>query len=121
MTNRLPSSLVCAGALTPSGAGRGVRWLMLVLAERDPRPGRPRQCSTREKLSPAQLHFMGQVELSLPVAENASAAAGPSILMGLSIGALVLAIYGYPLYPLAREQFLDDLEDKAKASGTNHP
>ncbi|XP_068923721.1 cytochrome c oxidase assembly factor 3 homolog, mitochondrial [Petaurus breviceps papuanus] len=77
----------------------------------------------REKLSPAQLHFMRQVELS-QWQKTLPQRRGRNILTGLSIGALVLAIYGYTFYSVAQERFLDDLEDKAKAarvkaSGTN--
>ncbi|XP_074117756.1 cytochrome c oxidase assembly factor 3 homolog, mitochondrial [Sminthopsis crassicaudata] len=79
----------------------------------------------RDKLSPAQLHFMRQVELS-QWQKTLPQRRGRNILTGLSIGALVLAIYGYTFYSVSQERFLDDLEDKAKAArvktaGTSTP
>ncbi|XP_072502684.1 cytochrome c oxidase assembly factor 3 homolog, mitochondrial [Notamacropus eugenii] len=79
----------------------------------------------REKLSPAQLHFMRQVELS-QWQKTLPQRRGRNIVTGLSIGALVLAIYGYTFYSVSQERFLDDLEDKAKAArvksaGANSP
>ncbi|XP_036604485.1 cytochrome c oxidase assembly factor 3 homolog, mitochondrial-like [Trichosurus vulpecula] len=84
----------------------------------------------QEKLSLAQLHFMQQVELS-KWQKTFPQRRERNILTGLSIGALVLAIYGYTFYSVAQEWFLDDLEDKVKAAtvkaarvkaaGTNSP
>ncbi|XP_004327615.3 cytochrome c oxidase assembly factor 3 homolog, mitochondrial [Tursiops truncatus] len=70
---------------------------------------------TRDKLTPAQLQFMRQVQLAqwqkmLPQRRTRN------IVTGLSIGALVLAIYGYTLYSVSQERFLDELEDDAKAA-----
>ncbi|CAK7290634.1 cytochrome c oxidase assembly factor 3 homolog, mitochondrial [Vulpes vulpes] len=70
---------------------------------------------TREKLTPAQLQFMRQVELAqwqkrLPQRRTRN------ILTGLGIGAVVLAIYGYTFYSVSQERFLDELEDEAKAA-----
>uniref|UniRef100_A0A6I8PDB4 Cytochrome c oxidase assembly factor 3 n=2 Tax=Ornithorhynchus anatinus TaxID=9258 RepID=A0A6I8PDB4_ORNAN len=70
---------------------------------------------TREKLTPAQLYFMRQVELAqwqkaLPQRRTRN------ILTGLGIGALVVAIYGYTFYSVAQERFLDDLDDQARAA-----
>ncbi|XP_007955933.1 cytochrome c oxidase assembly factor 3 homolog, mitochondrial [Orycteropus afer afer] len=70
---------------------------------------------TREKLTPAQLQFMRQVQLAqwqktLPQRRTRN------IVTGLSIGALVLAIYGYTFYSVSQERFLDELEDEAKAA-----
>ncbi|XP_074079932.1 cytochrome c oxidase assembly factor 3 homolog, mitochondrial [Macrotis lagotis] len=79
----------------------------------------------RDKLSPAQLHFMRQAELA-QWQKTLPQRRGRNILTGLGIGALVLAIYGYTFYSVAQERFLDDLEDQAKAArmktaGTNSP
>ncbi|XP_029782795.1 cytochrome c oxidase assembly factor 3 homolog, mitochondrial [Suricata suricatta] len=70
---------------------------------------------TREKLTPAQLQFMRQVQLAqwqktLPQRRTRN------IVTGLGIGALVLAIYGYTFYSVSQERFLDELEDEAKAA-----
>ncbi|XP_004484653.1 cytochrome c oxidase assembly factor 3 homolog, mitochondrial [Dasypus novemcinctus] len=70
---------------------------------------------TREKLTPAQLQFMRQVQLAqwqktLPQRRTRN------LVTGLSIGALVLAIYGYTFYSVSQERFLDELEDEAKAA-----
>ncbi|KAF6298301.1 cytochrome c oxidase assembly factor 3 [Rhinolophus ferrumequinum] len=70
---------------------------------------------TREKLTPAQLQFMRQVQLSqwqktLPQRRTRN------IVTGLGIGALVLAIYGYTFYSVSQERFLDELEDEVKAA-----
>ncbi|XP_049716775.1 cytochrome c oxidase assembly factor 3 homolog, mitochondrial [Elephas maximus indicus] len=70
---------------------------------------------TREKLTPAQLQFMHQVQLTqwqktLPQRRTRN------IVTGLGIGALVLAIYGYTFYSVSQERFLDELEDEAKAA-----
>ncbi|XP_044528535.1 cytochrome c oxidase assembly factor 3 homolog, mitochondrial [Gracilinanus agilis] len=78
-------------------------------------PAAQRIDPAREKLSPAQLHFMRQVELA-QWQKTLPQRRGRNILTGLSIGALVVAIYGYTFYSVAQERFLDDLEDKAKAA-----
>ncbi|XP_004633975.1 cytochrome c oxidase assembly factor 3 homolog, mitochondrial [Octodon degus] len=70
---------------------------------------------TREKLTPAQLHFMRQAQLAqwrktLPQRRTRN------IVTGLGIGALVLGIYGYTIYSISQERFLDELEDEAKAA-----
>ncbi|XP_012512171.1 PREDICTED: cytochrome c oxidase assembly factor 3 homolog, mitochondrial [Propithecus coquereli] len=70
---------------------------------------------SREKLTPAQLQFMRQVQLAqwqktLPQRRTRN------IVTGLGIGALVLAIYGYTFYSVSQERFLDELEDEAKAA-----
>ncbi|XP_004434481.1 PREDICTED: cytochrome c oxidase assembly factor 3 homolog, mitochondrial [Ceratotherium simum simum] len=70
---------------------------------------------TREKLTPAQLQFMRQVQLAqwqktLPQRRTRN------IITGLGIGALVLAIYGYTFYSVSQERFLDELEDEVKAA-----
>nr|XP_055198792.1 cytochrome c oxidase assembly factor 3 homolog, mitochondrial-like [Nyctereutes procyonoides] len=70
---------------------------------------------TWEKLTPAQLQFMWQVELAkwqkrLPQRRT------QNILTSLGIGAVVLAIYGYTFYSVSQERFLDELEDEAKAA-----
>ncbi|XP_003996953.1 cytochrome c oxidase assembly factor 3 homolog, mitochondrial [Prionailurus viverrinus] len=70
---------------------------------------------TREKLTPAQLQYMRQVQLAqwqktLPQRRTRN------IVTGLGIGALVLAIYGYTFYSVSQERFLDELEDEAKAA-----
>ncbi|KAG8512867.1 Cytochrome c oxidase assembly factor 3, mitochondrial [Galemys pyrenaicus] len=92
---------------------------------------------TREKLTPAQLQFMRQVQLAqwqktLPQRRTRN------ILTGLGIGAVVLAICiqlnsragetvyrwfpeltfpdGYTFYSVSQERFLDDLEEEAKAA-----
>nr|XP_048301673.1 cytochrome c oxidase assembly factor 3 homolog, mitochondrial [Myodes glareolus] len=70
---------------------------------------------SRDKLTPAQVQFMRQVQLSqwqktLPQRRTRN------IVTGLGIGAVVLAIYGYTFYSVAQERFLDELEDEAKAA-----
>ncbi|XP_037347491.1 cytochrome c oxidase assembly factor 3 homolog, mitochondrial [Talpa occidentalis] len=70
---------------------------------------------SRDKLTPAQLQFMRQVQLAqwqkaLPQRRTRN------VLTGLGIGALVLAIYGYTFYSVSQERFLDDLEEEAKAA-----
>ncbi|XP_053415412.1 cytochrome c oxidase assembly factor 3 homolog, mitochondrial-like [Nycticebus coucang] len=70
---------------------------------------------TQEKLTPAQLQFMRQVQLAqwqktLPQRRTRN------IVTGLGIGALVLAIYGYTFYSVSQERFLNELEDEAKAA-----
>ncbi|KFO28547.1 cytochrome c oxidase assembly factor 3 homolog, mitochondrial [Fukomys damarensis] len=70
---------------------------------------------TREKLTPAQLHFMRQVQLAqwqktLPQRRTRN------VVTALGIGALVLGIYGYTMYSISQERFLDELEDEAKAA-----
>ncbi|XP_052023957.1 cytochrome c oxidase assembly factor 3 homolog, mitochondrial-like [Apodemus sylvaticus] len=70
---------------------------------------------SREKLTPAQLQFIRQVQLAqwqktLPQRRTRN------IMTGLGIGALVLAIYGYTFYSVAQERFLDELEDEAKVA-----
>nr|XP_004655802.1 cytochrome c oxidase assembly factor 3 homolog, mitochondrial [Jaculus jaculus] len=69
----------------------------------------------REKLTPAQLQFMRQVQFAqwqktLPQRRTRN------IVTGLGIGAVVLAIYGYTFYSVSQERFLDELEDEAKAA-----
>ncbi|XP_004597407.1 cytochrome c oxidase assembly factor 3 homolog, mitochondrial [Ochotona princeps] len=88
----------------------------------DPREAKSKQAPfaqridpSRDKLSPAQLHFMRQVQLAqwqktLPQRRTRN------ILTGLGIGAVVLAIYGYTFYSVSQERFLDELEDEAKAA-----
>ncbi|XP_004646385.1 uncharacterized protein LOC101575024 [Octodon degus] len=70
---------------------------------------------TREKLTPAQLHFMWQAQLAqwpktLPRRRTRN------IVTGLGVGALVLGIYGYTIYSISLERFLDWLEDEVKAA-----
>ncbi|KAH0515378.1 Cytochrome c oxidase assembly factor 3-like protein, mitochondrial [Microtus ochrogaster] len=70
---------------------------------------------SRDKLTPAQVQFMRQVQLAqwqktLPQRWTRN------IVTGLGIGVVVLAIYGYTFYSVAQERFLDELEDEAKAA-----
>ncbi|XP_024409300.1 cytochrome c oxidase assembly factor 3 homolog, mitochondrial [Desmodus rotundus] len=70
---------------------------------------------TRDKLTPAQLQFMRQVQFTqwqktLPQRRTRN------IVTGLGIGAVVLAIYGYTFYSVSQEHFLDELEDEVKAA-----
>ncbi|XP_053464085.1 cytochrome c oxidase assembly factor 3 homolog, mitochondrial-like [Nycticebus coucang] len=70
---------------------------------------------TPEKLTPAQLQFMRQVQLAqwqktLPQRRTRN------IVTGLGIGTLVLAIYGYTFHSVSQGRFLDELEDEAKAA-----
>ncbi|XP_028675124.1 cytochrome c oxidase assembly factor 3 homolog, mitochondrial [Erpetoichthys calabaricus] len=41
-----------------------------------------------------------------------------NIVTGLSIGAVVIGIYGYTFYSISQEKFLDDLESEAKLART---
>ncbi|XP_004859365.1 cytochrome c oxidase assembly factor 3 homolog, mitochondrial [Heterocephalus glaber] len=70
---------------------------------------------TQEKLTPSQLQSIRQVQLAqwqktLPQRRTRN------IVIGLGIGALVLGIYGYTIYSISQERFLDELEDEAKAA-----
>ncbi|XP_039595843.1 cytochrome c oxidase assembly factor 3 homolog, mitochondrial [Polypterus senegalus] len=42
-----------------------------------------------------------------------------NILTGLSIGAMVMGIYGYTFYSFSQEKFLDELESDAKLARTS--
>ncbi|KAM4817984.1 cytochrome c oxidase assembly factor 3 homolog, mitochondrial-like [Thomomys bottae] len=86
--------------MAASGAGEPLD------AKNEKAPFAQRIDPTREKLTPAQLHFMRQVQL----------AQWQNIVTGLGIGALVLPIYGYTFYSVSQEHFLDELEDEAKAA-----
>ncbi|XP_038609495.1 cytochrome c oxidase assembly factor 3 homolog, mitochondrial [Tachyglossus aculeatus] len=95
-------------AAAPGGEGRA-------RAEPGEAPVARRIDPSREKLTPAQLYFMRQVELAqwhkaLPQRRTRN------VLTGLAIGALVVAIYGYTFYSVAQERFLDELDDQAKAA-----
>ncbi|MEJ1285439.1 beclin 1 autophagy related [Cricetulus griseus] len=100
---RRSSNMAAPGAGDPLGAKDGNA------------PFAQRIDPSRDKLTPAQLQFMRQVQLSqwqktLPQRRTRN------IVTGLGIGALVLAIYGYTFYSVAQERFLDELEDEAKAA-----
>ncbi|EHB18360.1 Coiled-coil domain-containing protein 56 [Heterocephalus glaber] len=67
---------------------------------------------TQEKLTPSQLQSIRQVQL----AQWQKTLPHRNIVIGLGIGALVLGIYGYTIYSISQERFLDELEDEAKAA-----
>ncbi|XP_005394543.1 PREDICTED: cytochrome c oxidase assembly factor 3 homolog, mitochondrial [Chinchilla lanigera] len=69
----------------------------------------------REKLTPAQLHLMQQAQLA-QWQKTLPQRRARNIVTGLGIGALVLGIYGYTIYSISQERFLDELEDEAKAA-----
>uniref|UniRef100_A0A9L0TGJ7 Cytochrome c oxidase assembly factor 3 n=2 Tax=Equus TaxID=9789 RepID=A0A9L0TGJ7_HORSE len=98
-----------SGNMAASGSGDPVD------AKSGEAPPAQRIDPTREKLTPAQLQFMRQVQLAqwqktLPQRRTRN------IVTGLGIGALVLAIYGYTFYSVSQERFLDELEDEVKAA-----
>ncbi|XP_037690414.1 cytochrome c oxidase assembly factor 3 homolog, mitochondrial-like [Choloepus didactylus] len=70
---------------------------------------------TWEKLTPAQLQFMRQVQVAqwqktLPQRRT------QNLVTNLGIRALVLAIYGYTFYSVSQERFLEELKDEAKGA-----
>ncbi|KAM8817994.1 cytochrome c oxidase assembly factor 3 homolog, mitochondrial [Rhynchonycteris naso] len=70
---------------------------------------------TREKLTPAQLQVMRQAQLA-QWQKTLPQRRARNVVTGLGIGALVLAIYGYTIYSVSQERFLDELEAEAKAA-----
>ncbi|XP_054449860.1 cytochrome c oxidase assembly factor 3 homolog, mitochondrial [Pteronotus mesoamericanus] len=70
---------------------------------------------TREKLTPAQLQFMRQVQFA-QWQKTLPQRRARNIVTGLGIGAVVLAIYGYTIYSVSQERFLDELEDEVRAA-----
>nr|XP_037849140.1 cytochrome c oxidase assembly factor 3 homolog, mitochondrial [Chlorocebus sabaeus] len=84
-------------------------------AKRGEAPFAQRIDPTREKLTPEQSYSMRRAQLAqwqkvLPQRRTRN------IVTGLGVGALVLAIYGYTIYSISQERFLDELEDEAKAA-----
>ncbi|KAM8947885.1 cytochrome c oxidase assembly factor 3 homolog, mitochondrial [Pelodytes ibericus] len=76
--------------------------------------------STRDALSPQQKHFMRQTEMA-QLGKNVGKLRGRNVITGLTIGGIVMAIYGYTFYSVSQEKFLDELENEAKVARANFP
>lgn len=67
----------------------------------------------KDNLTKEQLDFMRRTEL-VRWQKNFKQRRGRNVFTGLTIGAIVLGIYGYTFYSVSQERFLDDLEEEAK-------
>ncbi|XP_067869509.1 cytochrome c oxidase assembly factor 3 homolog, mitochondrial [Heterodontus francisci] len=67
----------------------------------------------KDNLTTEQIEFMRKVELA-QWQKKLQKRRGRNVFTGLTIGAIVLGIYGYTFYSVSQERFLDDLEDEAK-------
>ncbi|NXC05398.1 COA3 factor, partial [Orthonyx spaldingii] len=67
-------------------------------------------------LSPEQRRLMAQLEYAQHQRALQRRLRGRNLLLGLSIGAATLGIYGYTFYSVSQERFLDELEQEAEAA-----
>ncbi|XP_053550172.1 cytochrome c oxidase assembly factor 3 homolog, mitochondrial [Bombina bombina] len=74
----------------------------------------------QEALTPQQLDSMRKAELA-QWGKNVKKLRGRNVITGLTIGGIVLGIYGYTFYSVSQEKFLDELEDEAKVARANYP
>ncbi|XP_075033501.1 cytochrome c oxidase assembly factor 3 homolog, mitochondrial [Mixophyes fleayi] len=74
----------------------------------------------REKISPEQMEFIRKREMA-QWAKQSGKLRSRNILTGLTIGGIVLGIYGYTFFSVSQEKFLDELEDEAKVARANYP
>ncbi|XP_025900370.1 cytochrome c oxidase assembly factor 3 homolog, mitochondrial [Nothoprocta perdicaria] len=65
-------------------------------------------------LSAEQRRLMERVERAQRQRALQRRLRGRNALLGLSIGALVMGIYGYTFYSVSQERFLDELEQEAE-------
>lgn len=67
------------------------------------------------KLSPAQLNFMKLIEQqNLERVAKLERIRRRNAWTGLGLGALVLGIYGYSMFAVKQEKFLDDFDEPEK-------
>ncbi|XP_078281038.1 cytochrome c oxidase assembly factor 3 homolog, mitochondrial [Rhinoraja longicauda] len=71
----------------------------------------------KDNLTTEQLNFIRRIELA-QWQKNFPNRRGRNVITGLTIGAIVLGIYGYTFYSVSQERFLDDLEEEAKGVRT---
>ncbi|XP_063816125.1 cytochrome c oxidase assembly factor 3 homolog, mitochondrial [Pseudophryne corroboree] len=73
-----------------------------------------------DKLTPEQLEFMRRREMA-QWAKNSGKIRSRNILTALTIGGIVLGIYGYTFFSVSQEKFLDELENEAKVARAHYP
>ncbi|XP_074028622.1 coiled-coil domain containing 56 [Leptinotarsa decemlineata] len=67
------------------------------------------------KLRQRELHFIKEVEAkNLERVQKLTALRRKNLITGLLLGVGVLGIYGYSMYAVKQETFLDDFEEPAK-------
>lgn len=70
------------------------------------------------KIDPSQLQFMKLIEKqNAERVQRLKRVRKNNLLTGLTIGASVLAIYGYSMWSVKQEKFLDDFEEPKKVLG----
>ncbi|MEE6508410.1 hypothetical protein FKM82_020879 [Ascaphus truei] len=73
-----------------------------------------------EALSPQQREFMRRAELA-QWGKHVNKLRGRNVITGLTIGGIVLGIYGYTFYSVSQEKFIDELEEEAKIARASYP
>lgn len=75
----------------------------------------PKVNFTNSKIDATQLQFMKLIEKqNQERVQRLKLTRRNNLITGLTIGATVLAIYGYSMYSVKQEKFLDDFEEPKK-------
>ncbi|XP_066519809.1 cytochrome c oxidase assembly factor 3 homolog, mitochondrial [Hoplias malabaricus] len=69
----------------------------------------------KESLTREQLQFIRQMELA-QWKKKTQKLRTRNIITGLTIGALVMGIYGYTFYSVSQERIMDELDEDAKTA-----
>ncbi|KAM9463064.1 cytochrome c oxidase assembly factor 3 homolog, mitochondrial [Clarias gariepinus] len=67
----------------------------------------------KENLTREQLQFVRQAELA-QWRKKSQKLRSRNVITGLTIGALVLGIYGYTFYSVSQERIMDEIDEEAK-------
>ncbi|CAL8304173.1 unnamed protein product [Lota lota] len=74
----------------------------------------------KDGLSNEHIHFIRQVELQ-QWKKKIQTLRTRNVVTGLTIGAIVLGIYGYTFYSVSQERIMDDLDQEAKLAKLREP
>ncbi|XP_056432854.1 cytochrome c oxidase assembly factor 3 homolog, mitochondrial [Gadus chalcogrammus] len=74
----------------------------------------------KAELSNEHIHFIRQVELQ-QWKKRVGTLRTRNVLTGLTIGALVVGIYGYTFYSVSQERIMDDLDQEANLARLREP